>query len=813
MMSRPPPSATGPQGTVVQPSVAAAATILTNFNSLTIGASSNEMLGSLPRSTHHDATIAETHDAIFGSEGETAARLQEMKSRMPPLAVCRPTMWCVPSDSSVRVKCHLPLGMVVAPMAATEAEVPVVNFGACGVIRCRQCRTYVNPFVVFIDNGRRWKCNICDTLNPVPTEYYSVVDERGIRRDVDSRPELCNGVVEIVATQEYTLRPPQTPSFVFVIDVGPAAVACGLVEAVAATIKDSLTSIPGGHRAYISFVTFDSTVHVYNFKSTLTQPQCVVIPDINDPFLPLPMNMFVNVDESRQVIEAFLDILPSMFADGKSQTSCGGSAIHIAVQLQKSMGGRLMYFTASLPSVGLGMLRNREDPRSTRPQDQKGGASNLLTSENKWYEEFALECAKQQIAVDCFFAGLTYVDIATVGTLARLTCGQNYFYHSFSPRDRSRIVSDLGRVLTRDTAFEAVLRVRASKGLQVTGFHGHLNMRGTDLLSTPNIDPDKSFGIRFAHQDSVLSTREVFIQTALLYTTATSERRIRVINLCLPVVNSVEDVYKYLDFPTIINLFAKSIVNQVTISKIELVSIREKLQQQCTDIFRQFRVHCPAQAKQPTAFLYPTALRQFPLFIFALLKNFALRPSMSEPGADLKSYLMDVMTTANEGMVTRMLLPRLYSLAAINRAGLDLSSSSKILAVLPAPLPLTVQSLNSAGVYLLDAVFVQFIWVGNAASPEWLVAVTGKPETRSETTHDGAFLPGNSELGRLVAAVVKALSSSSYLAPQVSVFLQNSPTEQNFLSMLLEDMPGGGPLSYFNFLGHLHNQVLTSKAL
>ena len=46
-------------------------------------------------------------------------------------------------------------------------QVPVVNFGACGVIRCRRCRSYINPFVQFLDSGRRWRCNVCGMLNEV----------------------------------------------------------------------------------------------------------------------------------------------------------------------------------------------------------------------------------------------------------------------------------------------------------------------------------------------------------------------------------------------------------------------------------------------------------------------------------------------------------------------------------------------------------------------------------------------------------------------------------------------------------------------
>lgn len=56
---------------------------------------------------------------------------------------------------------RLPLGLVCKPMAGdvgTEnEEIEVVDFGATGIVRCKRCRTYINPFVSWADNGRRWR--------------------------------------------------------------------------------------------------------------------------------------------------------------------------------------------------------------------------------------------------------------------------------------------------------------------------------------------------------------------------------------------------------------------------------------------------------------------------------------------------------------------------------------------------------------------------------------------------------------------------------------------------------------------------------
>jgi hypothetical protein len=62
---------------------------------------------------------------------------------------------------------------------------------------------------------------------------------------------------------------------------------------------------------------------------------------------------------------------------------------------------------------------------------------------------------------------------------------------------------------------------------------------------------------------------------------------------------------------------------------------------------------------------------------------------------------------------------------------IDPSDAEQLAKNLPAPLPLSFQSLNPSGAYLLDAVFLQYIWIGKAASPELVAAITGLPSVDS----------------------------------------------------------------------------------
>lgn len=44
----------------------------------------------------------------------------------------------------------------------SSQQLPVVTSST--IVRCRSCRTYINPFVSFLDQ-RRWKCNLCYRVN------------------------------------------------------------------------------------------------------------------------------------------------------------------------------------------------------------------------------------------------------------------------------------------------------------------------------------------------------------------------------------------------------------------------------------------------------------------------------------------------------------------------------------------------------------------------------------------------------------------------------------------------------------------------
>lgn len=73
----------------------------------------------------------------------------------------RCTLTSIPESQSLLSKCRLPLGLLIHPFKDLES-LKVVQSST--IVRCRNCRSYINPFVHFLDNSK-WRCNLCYSIN------------------------------------------------------------------------------------------------------------------------------------------------------------------------------------------------------------------------------------------------------------------------------------------------------------------------------------------------------------------------------------------------------------------------------------------------------------------------------------------------------------------------------------------------------------------------------------------------------------------------------------------------------------------------
>lgn len=136
---------------------------------------------------------------------------------------------------------------------------------------------------------------------------------------------------------------------------------------------------------------------------------------------------------------------------------------------------------------------------------------------------------------------LPFLDI-----IPRFTGGQTHFYPSFGPHDQAKMKHEIQALLSERIGLEAVMRTRCSPGLICKAFHGNCTTRVPDIMALPNVPQDQSYCVELELEEEIQSPY-VYFQTALLYTTCFGERRIRVINLCIPVARSLPEVFSAAD--------------------------------------------------------------------------------------------------------------------------------------------------------------------------------------------------------------------------------------------------------------------------
>lgn len=730
-----------------------------------------------------------------------------------PSKYIRSTINAVPTQNSVLKKSKLPFALVIQPYGSLhddEDPVPIVQDQV--ISRCRRCRTYINPFVVFLDNGHRWRCNMCNLSNDVPQAFdWDAAAQQSVDRW--NRHELNHSVVEFVAPQEYMVRPPQPLVYLFCFDVSYAAVSNGLLATAARTILDSLNRIPNAdRRTRLGFLAVDSSLHYFSVPKDSDEngeTNLLVVSDLEEPFLPVPHDLLVPLSESRQSIEKFLQKLPEMFQNNQSNGSCMGSALRAGHKLISSLGGKIVVLTASLPNVGVGKLEMREDKKLLGTSKE----GSLLQTANSFYKSFAVECSKNQVSIDMFLFSSQYQDVASLSNLPRYTGGQTWFYpgwHASRPEDALKFASEFSDYLSSEIGLEAVLRVRATTGLRMNTFYGNFFNRSSDLCAFPAFPRDQCYVVEVAI-DETLGKNVVCLQAAVLHTTCNGERRIRVMTLCLPTTTNLSDVYASADQIAITSYFSHKAVERALGSGLD--AARDALQSKLTELLQTFKKELGGGSMGGGGLQFPANLRGLPMLFLGLIKNVGLRKSAQIP-SDIRSAALCLLSTLPPPLLIRYIHPRLYSLHDMpDNAGIPDPETGAI--VLPPALNLSSERFQPYGLYLIDDGQTQFLWVGRDAVPQLIMDVFGVEDRSQLHVGKGRVPELEGDFNERVRAVVqksrdhKSLGVGSITVPHLYIVREDGEPSLKLWAqtLMIEDRAEQG-VSAAQWLGQLREKVV-----
>uniref|UniRef100_A0A7M4E9H2 SEC24 homolog C, COPII coat complex component n=1 Tax=Crocodylus porosus TaxID=8502 RepID=A0A7M4E9H2_CROPO len=678
---------------------------------------------------------------------------------------------------------QVPLAAVIKPLAMlpTEETPPyLVDHGESGPIRCNRCKAYMCPFMQFIEGGRRFQCCFCSCVTEVPPHYFQHLDHTGKRVDFYDRPELSLGSYEFLATVDYCKNNkfPDPPAFIFMIDVSYNAVKSGLVRLICEELKSLLDYLPRGGNLEesairVGFVTYNKVLHFYNVKSSLAQPQMMVVSDVADMFVPLLDGFLVNVNESRAVITSLLDQIPEMFADTRETEMVFAPVIQAGLDALKAAecAGKLFIFHTSLPiAEAPGKLKNRDDKKLINTDKEK----TLFQPQTNFYSNLAKDCVAQGCCVDLFLFPNQYLDVATLGVVTYQTGGSIYKYSYFQlETDQERFLNDLRRDVQKEVGFDAVMRVRTSTGIRATDFFGAFYMSNTTDVELAGLDCDKTITVEFKHDDKLSEDSGALLQCALLYTSSAGQRRLRIHNLSLNCCTQLADLYRNCETDTLINYLAKYAYRGVLNNPVK--TVRDALINQCAQILACYRKNCasPSSAGQ---LILPECMKLLPVYLNCVLKSDVLQPG-PEVSTDDRAYIRQLVTSMDVAETNVFFYPRLLPLTKV-----DVDNDA-----LPAAIRNSEERLSKGDMYLLENGLNIFVWVGVNVQQGLIQNLFG--------------VSSFSQISNTMVTV------SNPCLKMLIIVKQEDKFEMLFKHFLVEDKSMSGGASYVDFLCHMHKEI------
>ncbi|XP_017569438.1 protein transport protein Sec24D [Pygocentrus nattereri] len=731
----------------------------------------------------------------------TSFTVQDQGNASPRFMRC--TTYSFPCSSDLAKQCQVPLATIIKPFATVpknETPLYVVNHGEAGPIRCNRCKAYMCPFMLFIDGGRRYQCSFCNCVNEVPVQYFQHLDHMGRRVDLYERPELSLGSYEFTATLDYCKnnKPPNPPAYIFMIDVSYNNIKSGLVKLICEELKTLLDRLPKEEGAEsssikVGFVTYNKILHFYNVKSALAQPQMMVVSDVAEMFVPLLDGFLVNFQESRAVINNLLDQIPDMFADTNESETVFAPVIQAGVEALKAAecSGKLFIFHSSLPTAEApGKLKNRDDRKLVNTEKEK----ILFQPQRGVYEQLTKDCVAQGCCVDLFVFPNQYVDMATMGDIPTHTGGSVYKYSNFQVQiDGEHFLTDLRRDVEKSIGFDAIMRVRTSTGFRATDFFGAIYMNNTTDVEMAAVDCDKAVTVEFKHDDALNEEAGALIQCALLYTSISGQRRLRVHNLSLNCSSQLSELYKSCETDALINFFAKSAYHAILNQPVK--TVREILVKQTAHMLACYRKHCasPSAASQ---LILPDAMKVFPVYMNSLMKTPVLVGSAELSTDERNFHRLSVMSTGVEESQI-LLYPRLiplHSMDVVNEA-------------VPAAVRCSEERLSETGVFLLDNGQNLFLWLGQACPPDLIQSLFNVPSL-AHLSPDMTSLPElDNAQSKKLRSIICAISQQRPHSMKMVIVKQKDKPEMLFRQHLVEDKGLHGGASYIDFLCYVHREI------
>ncbi|KAK1294638.1 Protein transport protein Sec24-like [Acorus calamus] len=395
----------------------------------------------------------------------------------------------LPGTKQSAADCVVPVSALYTPLRPISGA-PVLPYAP---LRCRTCRSILNPFSIVDFMAKIWICPFCFQRNHFPTHYASI-----------SEDSLPAELFPQYTTVEYESGPPASnsvpPVFLFVVDT------CVIEEELAflkSALAQAIELLP--ESSLVGFITFGTYVHVheigfgqipkaYVFKGSKEITKEQILEQMGffarkprpGPGVIAGARDGLSVESiSRSFYGRELNLLEELQKDpwqvptDQRATRCTSTALSVAACLLgvcvPGSGARIMAFLGGPSTEGFGAIVSKDLSEPIRShKDLDKSAAPLYGKAVKFYEELAKQLVNQGHVLDLFACALDQVGVAELKFAVERTGGlvvlAESFGHSVFKDSLRRIFQssefDLG------LSFNGIFEVNCSKDVKVQGIIG-----------------------------------------------------------------------------------------------------------------------------------------------------------------------------------------------------------------------------------------------------------------------------------------------------------------------------------------------------
>ncbi|KAG6841490.1 hypothetical protein C0991_010348 [Blastosporella zonata] len=381
-----------------------------------------------------------------------------------------------------------------------------------------------------------------------------------------------------------------------------------------------------------------------------------------------------------------------------------------------------------MPTIGIGRVKDQPIESELFDTDKE---RTMYKPRDETWTEIGHDLTVDGIGVNIVLAPFKYMDIGSVGVVASLTGGDLFFLPRFDPlRDEIVLDSHLQRLMRRMQGYNCVMRIRSSTGINITSTHyGNFYQTSPTNLEFGVLDADKAISVVLEHSGRTLSSRDtVHLQSSLLYTTISGERRARICNLSLQVAELAGNVFQYADLDTTLCHLAREALALRLKQKMSIV--REDLTEKCGSVLLGYRKNCASASrvdqvyevqKVLLALILPEVFKALPSYILALSKSKPLKGLLVS--SDARNYHAHRMNSMSIRSLIHYLYPQLMALH-------DLEDTTALpneygRTRFPSVTRNSHTFMEADGIYLIDNEETSIFWVGHSVSPQLLLDLFG----------------------------------------------------------------------------------------